>query len=108
MSVPAPAPAPVPTAVQAPVVASIPQPVAEKLPEPQAENTISEAAHPAAAAHNGYGDDYHEDAYDDEDDVDFDLGNGPTNGTMPAQTQQEDSPGPAFHTTRGPSAKEDG
>jgi RNA-binding protein Musashi len=106
--VPAPAstPAPVPATVPAPAAASIPQPVVEKLPVPQAENTTSEAAH--AAAQDGYGDDYHEDAYDDEDDVDFDLGNGPTNGTVPAQTKQEDSPGPTFHTTRGPSAKEDG
>lgn len=66
-----------------------------------------EPAH--GATENGYGDDYHDEAYDDEDDVDFDLGNGPTNSiAAAAPTRQEESPGPAFHTTRGPSAKEDG
>ncbi|KAH8158158.1 hypothetical protein CIB48_g10091 [Xylaria polymorpha] len=99
-SAPAPAPAP------APVVASITPPVAQKAPEPQHEHAFDETNH--GAGENGYGDDYHEDAYDDDDDVDFDLGNGPTNSTMAAPMKQEESPGPSFHTTRGPSAKEDG
>ncbi|GAP91180.1 putative heterogeneous nuclear ribonucleoprotein HRP1 [Rosellinia necatrix] len=107
-SAPAPAPAPAPASAPAPapVVASIPLPVAEKAPEPQAEHISDEATH--GATENGYGDGYHDDAYDDDDDVDFDLGNGSSHNMMAAQTKQEESPGPAFHTTRGPSAKEDG
>jgi hypothetical protein len=58
---------------------------------------------------NGYGDGYHEDAYDDDDDVDFNLGNGPTNNNNGAsQMKHEESPGPSYHTTRGSSGKEDG
>ncbi|KAI0868871.1 hypothetical protein GGS24DRAFT_480852 [Hypoxylon argillaceum] len=100
------APAPAPAAAPAPVVASIPLPVVEKFPEPQTEHVFNEATH--GAAENGYGDDYHDEAYDDEDDVDFDLGNGPISNAMAVQAKQEESPGPTFHTTRGPSSKEDG
>ncbi|KAF2969594.1 hypothetical protein GQX73_g3967 [Xylaria multiplex] len=96
----APAPAP------APVVASIPPPVTEQVPEPQIEHIPDEVAH--GTVENGYGDDYHDDAYDDDDDVDFDLGNGPTISNMAAPAKKEESPGSSFHTTRGPSAKEDG
>ncbi|KAI8946768.1 hypothetical protein F4801DRAFT_42971 [Xylaria longipes] len=102
----APASAPAPVPAPAPVAASITPPVAQKAPEPQPEHAFDEMTH--GAAENGYGDDYHEDAYDDDDDVDFDLGNGPTNSTMAAPMKHEESPGPSFHTTRGPSAKEDG
>ncbi|KAI0909998.1 hypothetical protein F4823DRAFT_390694 [Ustulina deusta] len=103
---PAPASAPAPAPAPTPVAASVPPPVTEKVPEPHAEHVFDETTR--SAVENGYGDDYHEDAYDDDDDVDFDLGNGPTTSSMAAPTKQEESPGPAFHTTRGPSAKEDG
>ncbi|KAJ2984454.1 hypothetical protein NUW58_g6049 [Xylaria curta] len=98
--------APVPTPVPAPVVTSITPPVPEKAPEPKPEHVSQEVAY--GATDNGYGGEYQDDAYDDDDDVDFDLGNGQTNNAMPVATKNEDSPGLAFHTTRGPSAKEDG
>ncbi|KAI0505931.1 hypothetical protein F5B22DRAFT_625984 [Xylaria bambusicola] len=105
---PAPKPAPAMAAVPTPTpaAASIPQSVAEKASEPQAEYVSDEMAH--SAVENGYGDDYHEDAYEDDDDVDFDLGNGPAANSTAVPMRQEESLGPAFHTTRGPSAKEDG
>ncbi|KAJ3563436.1 hypothetical protein NPX13_g8196 [Xylaria arbuscula] len=105
-SAPDPKPAPATASVPTPsaVATSIAQPVVDRLPEPQAEH--DEMAH--GAVENGYGDDYHEDAYEDDDDVDFDLGNGPVAGSTAMQAKHEESPGPAFHTTRGPSAKEDG
>ncbi|KAI1362344.1 hypothetical protein F5Y08DRAFT_277476 [Xylaria arbuscula] len=105
-SAPDPKPAPATASVPTPsaVTTSIAQPVVDRLPEPQAEH--DEMAH--GTVENGYGDDYHEDAYEDDDDVDFDLGNRPVAGSTAMQAKHEESPGPAFHTTRGPSAKEDG
>ncbi|KAI0811354.1 hypothetical protein GGR55DRAFT_678181 [Xylaria sp. FL0064] len=104
---PAPVSAPASAPAPAPVAAPIAPPAAEKVPEPQVEQHVpDESAH--GVAENGYGGEYHEDAYEDDDDVDFDLGNGPTTSAVAAPTKQEESPGPSFHTTRGPSAKEDG
>ncbi|KAI0206876.1 hypothetical protein F4808DRAFT_405634 [Astrocystis sublimbata] len=108
-SAPAAVPAPVPVA--APAVSSITPPVAQRAPEPAHEHVSDETTYNHAAADNNYGDDYrhHEDAYDDDDDdVDFDLGNGPSNNGSAAPMKHEDSPGPSYHSTRGPSAKEDG
>ncbi|KAI2624080.1 hypothetical protein GGS21DRAFT_532878 [Xylaria nigripes] len=95
--VPAPTPVPIPT---------VTPPLAEKQPETQIEQAPDDMVY--NAVENGYGDAYHEDAYEEDDDVDFDLGNGPTNNVTAAPAKQEESPGPTFHTTRGPSAKEDG
>ncbi|KAI1178632.1 hypothetical protein F4777DRAFT_537324 [Nemania sp. FL0916] len=102
----APAPAVAPAAAQTPVSISIPVPLPEQIAAPQVEHVADEAVH--GTTENGYGDDYHEEAYDDEDDVDFDLGNGPATTAIAPSTKLEESPGPVFHTTRGPSAKEDG
>ena len=45
--------------------------------------------------------------YDDDDDVDFNLGNGSNSAPVALPPQQEVST-PSYHSTRGPSAKEDG
>ncbi|KAI1438353.1 hypothetical protein GGR50DRAFT_424451 [Xylaria sp. CBS 124048] len=90
----------------APLSFGIITPQAERAPEAQAESAPDDVGY--GAAENGYGEGYHEDAYEEDDDVDFDLGNGSTNNTGAAPSKQEESPAPAFHTTRGPSAKEDG
>jgi hypothetical protein len=57
---------------------------------------------------NGYGHDYNdnEEAYDDDDDeVDFNLGNSSNHAPAP---KQEEVSTPAYHAARGPGAKEDG
>ncbi|KAI1812356.1 hypothetical protein GGS20DRAFT_26830 [Poronia punctata] len=108
---PAPSSAPAPVAAPAPVTTHVPPPV-EKIPEYQPPQSSENVAR--GTVENAYGDDYHEEAYEEDDDVDFDLGNGPNNapinGAAPAHAKYEDSPGPSggYHTTRGPSAKEDG
>lgn len=111
-SAPASAPAPAPTLAAAPVASTAPHPVTEKLPEFQTTQASEDVAR--GTVENTYGDDYQEDTYEEEDEVDFDLGNGPSSGTatttaaLAVPTKYEESPGPSFHTTRGPSAKEDG
>ncbi|KAI1103171.1 hypothetical protein F4804DRAFT_238795 [Jackrogersella minutella] len=98
----APAPAPQPT----PTPASFnPQPSIETYNRPEPDQVPSDVAH--TVDENGYGDDYQEDNYDDDDDVDFNLGNGPTSAAAVAHSQQDDSAS-MYHSTRGPSAKEDG
>ncbi|KAF3005531.1 hypothetical protein E8E14_004900 [Neopestalotiopsis sp. 37M] len=57
---------------------------------------------------HGQGGDYHdaEEAYDDDDDVDFNLGNGSSHNVAPKQ--EESVAAPTFHSAKGPGAKEDG
>lgn len=104
-------PAPAPAAAAPPVAAapSQPQPVADlpAQPDPVAAPTNLGPK----IENNGYGDDYQEDTYDDDDDVDFNLGNdsGSTPVPPPPQQQQHDDSAPAYHQSgRGSSAKEDG
>ncbi|RYP88564.1 hypothetical protein DL769_000260 [Monosporascus sp. CRB-8-3] len=93
----APAPAPVP---------SQPQPASEAPAQPQPESTPADAGpHPAD---DGYGEDYQEENYEDDDDVDFNLGNGSGGTPAAAPPPQQDMSAHSFHSTRGPSAKEDG
>ncbi|OTB07021.1 hypothetical protein M426DRAFT_92737 [Hypoxylon sp. CI-4A] len=103
----APAPAPAQSAqvqAPAPVAAPIPQPSVEAPSQPEFDQTHNDVAY--AAEENGYGDEYQDEAYEDDDDVDFNLGNDPSATGSAAQPQQEDMA--SYHTTRGPSAKEDG
>ncbi|KAI1336785.1 hypothetical protein F5Y15DRAFT_194739 [Xylariaceae sp. FL0016] len=88
----------------APAVPAQPQPPASVAAPVEAAQPIENAA---PSGENGYGDDYQDDNYEDDDDVAFDLGNGPTNSGPPAIKQDEDS-APSYHTSKGPSAKEDG
>ncbi|RYP78339.1 hypothetical protein DL771_000524 [Monosporascus sp. 5C6A] len=97
VAAPAPAPAPAP---------SQPQPAAEAPAQPQPESNHADAGpHPAD---DGYGDDYQEENYEDDDDVDFNLGNGSSGTPAAAPPPQQDMSAHSFHSTRGPSAKEDG
>ncbi|KAI1081389.1 hypothetical protein F5B20DRAFT_63694 [Whalleya microplaca] len=92
----APAPAPAP---------SKPQPSFEPAGQPEVDQTPMDTA--PAAEENGYGDDYPEDAYDDDDDVDFNLGNG--QGFSGSAPPQQEVSTPTYNSSaRGPSAKEDG
>ncbi|KAI1500762.1 hypothetical protein F5X99DRAFT_226287 [Biscogniauxia marginata] len=100
---PAPAPAPASTSTSAPAPAPPkPQLSAEVVAQPEYDPGHGDIA---PTTENGY-DDIQEDNYEDDDDVDFNLGNGPSSNVA-APYQQEVST-PTFHTTRGPSAKEDG
>ncbi|KAI5860309.1 hypothetical protein GGS23DRAFT_244879 [Durotheca rogersii] len=83
-----------------------PQPMSIEAPAPAEFNQVPADVAPAADE-NGYDDEYQDENYDDDDDVDFNLGNGPAASAVAAPPQQ-DASAPAFHTTRGPSAKEDG
>ncbi|KAI1462672.1 hypothetical protein F4805DRAFT_5232 [Annulohypoxylon moriforme] len=108
------APAPVPAAPAAQPSTSVPvpaaasftqQPSVESYSRPEADQEPNDVAH--TTEENGYGDEYQDDNYDDDDDVDFNLGNGPTGAVTTTHAHQDDSAS-MFHTTRGPSAKEDG
>ncbi|KAI0009946.1 hypothetical protein F4779DRAFT_335641 [Xylariaceae sp. FL0662B] len=100
----------------APAQTSAPAPAVPAPPKPPPPVEVHVAAQPEVdqtpadvvpmAEENGYGDEYPEENYDDDDDVDFNLGNGPSSSAL-APSQQEVST-PTYHTTRGPSAKEDG
>ncbi|KAK7908517.1 hypothetical protein PG985_015820 [Apiospora marii] len=61
---------------------------------------------------NGYNnDDYQQQAEyedDDDDDVDFNLGNNPPRDMDTSTPMREEASTPNYHSTRGPSAKEDG
>ncbi|KAI5922657.1 hypothetical protein F4810DRAFT_711251 [Camillea tinctor] len=81
-----------------------PPPPAEVVAQPELDQAPVEDV--AAVAENGYGDDFQEDNYEDDDDVDFNLGNGPTSNVAAASQQEVSTP--TYHATRGPSAKEDG
>ncbi|KAI0885428.1 uncharacterized protein GGS22DRAFT_129082 [Annulohypoxylon maeteangense] len=80
------------------------QPAVESYSRPENDQDHNDVAH--TIEENGYGDEYQDDNYDDDDDVDFNLGNGPTGAVTAVHNHQDDSS--VFHTTRGPSAKEDG
>ncbi len=82
-----------------------PQPTVEVPSRPEYDQAPIDVAH--TIEENGYGDDYQDDNYDDDDDVDFNLGNGPANSVGGNQSQHDEST-PAYHSTRGPSVKEDG
>lgn len=75
-------------------------------PAPAEPDNGPDEAYGATDQNGGYGEEYHEDNYDDDDDVDFNLGNGSTNNGA-APPQQEVST-PNFHSARGSSSKEDG
>ncbi|KAI1642446.1 hypothetical protein F4815DRAFT_291549 [Daldinia loculata] len=98
-------------AVQAPtahVPTPTPQNVQQSVEEPnhhEIDRAHSEMAY--AAEENGYGEEYQDENYEDDDDVDFNLGNGPSGAVTIAQPQQDDSAS-AYHAARGASAKEDG
>ncbi|CAJ2502893.1 Uu.00g102870.m01.CDS01 [Anthostomella pinea] len=93
------------TAPAAPAAPAQSQP-SEAITHPEYEQASEDVAQ--STEENGYGNDYHEDNYDDDDDVDFNLGNGTTSMTA-APVKQEEAHTPTYHhTTRGPSAKEDG
>ncbi|KAI1850625.1 hypothetical protein JX265_004335 [Neoarthrinium moseri] len=99
----APAPPSAPVKEQQPAAVD-PSPVAAPADGPSDGHAAS------AGDENGYGGDYHEneEAYDDDDDVDFNLGNGSAHAAAPVH-QQEEAETPSFHAARGgPSAKEDG
>jgi hypothetical protein len=84
----------------------VPQPSVEAPAYPEPDLAIDTGA--ANVQGNGYGGDYQDDNYDDDDDVDFNLGNGSTGAAPPpAAPVKEESSTPTY-TTRGPSAKEDG
>ncbi|ORY68721.1 uncharacterized protein BCR38DRAFT_137334 [Pseudomassariella vexata] len=75
---------------------------------PVPEYNPDESAH-AAAEQNGYGEEYHEDTYEDDDDVNFNLGNTASNNDANSHSQQDVStPTYHSHSGRGSSAKEDG
>ncbi|KAL7623158.1 hypothetical protein AAE478_006839 [Parahypoxylon ruwenzoriense] len=97
--------APAPAAAPTPSQISYPQPSIEAPGQPEFNQAPSDIA--PVIDENGYGDDYQDENYEDDDDVDFNLGNGPAAGSSVTQSQQEVST-PTFHSTRGPSAKEDG
>ncbi|KAI2467560.1 hypothetical protein F4781DRAFT_401917 [Annulohypoxylon bovei var. microspora] len=108
------APAAIQTAPAAQPSASIPvpaatsfnhQPLVESYSRPETDQEHNDIIH--TTEENGYGDEYQDDNYDDDDDVDFNLGNGPTSAVTAAHSHQDDSAS-MYHTTRGPSAKEDG
>ncbi|KAI1380630.1 hypothetical protein F4677DRAFT_193475 [Hypoxylon crocopeplum] len=101
-SAPAAAQAPAPAPAPAPLK---PQPSIEPPSRPDFEQLFGHVV--PTAEEIGYGDDYQDENYDDDDDVDFNLGNGPATISEGAQ-QQHDESASAFHTTRGPSSKEDG
>ncbi|KAH8671252.1 hypothetical protein BX600DRAFT_242984 [Xylariales sp. PMI_506] len=95
------APPPVPAPVkQEP---AIPDPPAHDEPEPQYDDQQNHMGD-----ENGYGGEYadNEEPYDDDDDVDFNLGNGASSHAL--APRQEEVSTPTFHTNKGPSAKEDG
>ncbi|KAI0473111.1 hypothetical protein GGR56DRAFT_599421 [Xylariaceae sp. FL0804] len=89
-----------------PSATSQPQPPVEAAAQPGALQPSDNGV--PHGLENGYGDDYQDDNYEEDDDVDFNLGNGPTTAAQVAPVKQEETPTPSFHTTRGPSAKEDG
>ncbi|KAI1142557.1 hypothetical protein F5Y05DRAFT_231016 [Hypoxylon sp. FL0543] len=108
----APAPAPAASAAQTPAAAPPPAPVQlNSQPAVEVPNRADFDQAPSDVAHtaeeNGYGDEYQEENYEDDDDVDFNLGNGNSGATAVAHSQHDDSAS-AYHATRGPSAKEDG
>ncbi|KAH9906659.1 hypothetical protein F4778DRAFT_589833 [Xylariomycetidae sp. FL2044] len=103
----APAPASLPTPTPAPVPAPvIPQPAPDVAPSAEPMQSYDEML-PSAEENVYAGDEFHDDNYDDDDDVDFNLGNGPS--TAPASIPpQQDISEPTYHTPRGSNAKEDG
>ncbi|KAI1463951.1 uncharacterized protein F4812DRAFT_228349 [Daldinia caldariorum] len=92
--------APVPTPTP-----SNPQQSIETPSQYEMDQTHNEVAY--TTEENGYGEEYQDENYEDDDDVDFNLGNGPSGAVTAAQPQQDDSAS-AYHTARGASAKEDG
>lgn len=103
------APAPAPAAAPPPTAPSQPQPVHEPVAQPEPESAPADVG--MKVEDGGYGDDYQEEAYDDDDDVDFNLGNGSNSTPAAPQSQshyQQDVSAPAYHNNRGSSAKEDG
>ncbi len=94
-----------PVAARPTTTPSQPQPVNEVVAQPEPEPAPTDVG--PRTDDGGYGDDYQEETYDDDDDVDFNLGNGSSN-VPAAPPPQQDVSTPSFHSTRGPSAKEDG
>lgn len=74
--------------------------------QPEPEQAYGNAVS-AAEETNVYDDSYQDEAYDDDDDVDFNLGDGPSTSAAAMQPQHEEST-PMYNTTRGPATKEDG
>jgi hypothetical protein len=93
----------------APAAAPVPQ-YSHPVPEAPA-NTKPDAAPDNGAGHiqgDGYGGDYQEENYDDDDDVDFNLGNGSAGITTASAPPARDEVSTPTYNSRGPSAKEDG
>ncbi|KAI8956598.1 hypothetical protein F5Y11DRAFT_361584 [Daldinia sp. FL1419] len=92
----------------APALASAPSNPQQSVETPshhEIDQTHSEMAY--TTEENGYGEEYQDENYEDDDDVDFNLGNGPSGAVAIAQPQQDDSTS-TYPATRGASAKEDG
>ncbi|KAI0164383.1 hypothetical protein GGR52DRAFT_119207 [Hypoxylon sp. FL1284] len=108
------APAPAASAPQAAAIPTQPEPQSIEAPGQleldQAAANVAPVA-PAAEENGAYDDTYQEDAYDDDDDVDFNLGNDQSSVTataIAAAQSQHDESTPTFHGARAPGAKEDG
>ncbi|OTA84708.1 hypothetical protein M434DRAFT_16338 [Hypoxylon sp. CO27-5] len=108
------APAPAAPAAQTPAAApthapaqSNPQPSVETPSQPEINQAPSDVAH--TTEENGYDNEYPDETYDDDDDVDFNLGNGSAGAVAVTHSNsQQDDSASTYHSTRGPSAKEDG
>ncbi|KAI2618166.1 hypothetical protein GGR54DRAFT_640734 [Hypoxylon sp. NC1633] len=98
------APAPAVAAPQASAPAPpIPQPTVEAPPQAEIEHAPSDVM--PTTEENGY-DEYQDENYDDDDDVDFNLGNDLSTAAV-ANPSQDDTT-PSYHPVRGPASKEDG
>ncbi|KAI1762394.1 hypothetical protein GGR53DRAFT_501793 [Hypoxylon sp. FL1150] len=99
------APAPAAPAVQAPA-ASV-QPTVEAPSQFEPDQTPGDVAH-TVEENVAYDDTYQDEAYDDDDDVDFNLGNDQSSVNVTAAQPQHEESTPTYHSSRGSGAKEDG
>ncbi|KAI0386757.1 hypothetical protein F5Y04DRAFT_71198 [Hypomontagnella monticulosa] len=98
--------APPPIATPTPAQLNAHQSVEAPSQQPEIDQVYGDPTH-TIEENDGYGDDYQDEPYEDDDDVDFNLGNGSA-GAIAAAQQEHDDSASAYHSTRGPSAKEDG